>query len=82
MRDGLTYQGHDHREAIDQLFELNDLLPLMAEGATKFEDKEFHWVVIPASLRPTVRVEFIKKAERTSESKTKACICWKKSAKD
>ena len=27
MRDDLTYQGNDHREAIEQLFEINDILP-------------------------------------------------------
>ena len=33
MRDGLPYQGDDHREAIDQLFEINEILPNMCKGS-------------------------------------------------
>ena len=59
-RDGLTYAGHDHREAIEQLHELNNLLPFLSEDATKFEAEEFYRVIIPAMLKPTIHVEFIK----------------------
>ena len=27
MRDGLSHQGHNHRETIEQLTEINDILP-------------------------------------------------------
>ena len=72
MREGLTYKGHDHAAAIEQLFELNDLLPLLAEGATEFDEEEFHRNIIPATLKPTIRVEFIKTGGKTSGTKKKS----------
>ena len=39
MRDGLPYQGNDHREAIEQLFEINKIYPNMCEGGKKLTQK-------------------------------------------
>ena len=61
MREGLSYQGHDHREAIEQLYELNKLLPFLCEDASSFDEEDFCRNVIPATLRPMARVDYIKK---------------------
>ena len=42
MRNGLAYQDTDHREPIEQLFKINDILPHMCEGGTKFDAKDFY----------------------------------------
>ena len=60
MRDGLPYQGNDHREAIGQLFKINNILPHMCEGGSKFDDEDFHRNIIVATLHEKARVEFIK----------------------
>ena len=41
MRDGLTYQGNDHREAIEQLFEVNEILPNMCQGGVNLTPRTF-----------------------------------------
>ena len=64
MRDGLPYQGNDHREAIEQLFEINEILPKMCEGRNKFAAKDFHRNIIVATLHEKARVEFIKRGGR------------------
>ena len=64
MRDGLTYQGNGHREAIEQLFEINDILPNMCEGGSKFDDEDFHRNIIVATLHEKARVEYIKRGGR------------------
>merc|ERR1711966_17359 len=52
MRDGLPCKGHDHREAIVQLFEIHDILPNLAEGGTKFDDEDFYQNIIVQTLKP------------------------------
>ena len=64
MRNGLTYQGNDHREAIEQLFEINDILPHMCKGGSKFDAKDFHRNIIVVTLHEKVRVEYIKRGGR------------------
>ena len=64
MRDGLTYQGNDYREAIEQLFEINDILPNMCEGGSKFDAKDFHRNIIVATLHEKTCVEYIKRGGR------------------
>ena len=64
MRDGLTYQGNDHREATEQLFEINEILPNMCEGGSKFDAEDFHRNIIVAALHEKVRVEIIKRGGR------------------
>ena len=60
MRDGLTYQGNDHREAIGRLFEINDILPHMCEGGSKFDDEDFHRNIIVATLHKNACLEYVK----------------------
>ena len=64
MRDGLTYQGNDHREVIGQLFEINDILPHMCKGGSKFDDEDFHRNIIVATLHKKARVEYVKRGGR------------------
>ena len=40
MCDGITYQGHDHREEIEQLIKINDILLFMCEGGTRFDAED------------------------------------------
>ena len=58
MRDGLPYKGHDHREAIVQLFKIHDILPNLAKGGTKFDDKDFYRNIIVQTLKPRARVDY------------------------
>ena len=64
MRDGLPYQGNDHREAIEQLIKINEILPNMCEGGSRFDAKYFHRHLIVATLHEKARVEFIKQDGR------------------
>ena len=64
MRNGLTYQGNDHQEAIEQLFEIHDILPHMCKGGSKFDTKDFHRNIIVATLHEKVRVKYIKRGGR------------------
>ena len=64
MCDGLTYQGNNHHEAIEQLFEINEILPNMCEGGSKFDAKDFHCNIITHTLHEKARVEFIKRGGR------------------
>ena len=41
MRGGLPYKGHDHREAIVQVFEIHEIAPNLAEGGKDFNGKYF-----------------------------------------
>ena len=59
MRDGLTYQGNDHWEAIEQLFEINKILPHMCEVGSKFDGDDFPCNIIVVTLHEKARVEFI-----------------------
>ena len=61
MRDSFLYQGDDHREAIEQLFEVNEILLNMCEGGSKFDAKDFHRTIIVAMLHVEARVKFIKR---------------------
>ena len=60
MRDGLNYQGNGHQEAIEQLFEINNILPNMCEGGSKFDVEDFHRNIVTQTLHEKARVEFIK----------------------
>ena len=61
MRDGLPYQGNGHREAIEQLFEINEILPNLCEGGSRFDAKDFHRNIIVATLHKKARGKFIKR---------------------
>ena len=61
MRGGLTYQGNDHREAIEQLFKINDILPHTCEGGSKFDPEDFHRNIIATTLHEKARDEYIKR---------------------
>ena len=64
MRDGLPYQDNARREAIEQLFEINKILPNMCEGGSKFHAGDFHRNIIVVTLHEKARVEFIKRGGR------------------
>ena len=66
MRDGLTYQRNNHQEAIEQLFEINKILPNMCEGGSKFDAENFHRNIITKTLHEheKARVEFVKRGGR------------------
>ena len=64
MRNVLPYQGNDHREATKQLFEINEILPNMCGGGSKFDAKDFHRNIIVAALHEKARTEFIKRDGR------------------
>ena len=64
MRDGLTHQGNDHRKAIEQLFEINKILPNMCKGGSKFDAEDFRRNIIVATLHEKVWIEFIKRGGR------------------
>ena len=61
MRDGLPYQGNDHWEAIEQLYEINAILRNMCEGRCKIGAKDFHRNIIAVKLHEKACVEFIKR---------------------
>ena len=69
MRDGLTYKGHDHREAIIQLFEIHDILPNLAEGGTKFDDEDFFRNIVVKTLKPRARVDCVKRGGEPPQSR-------------
>ena len=69
IRDGLHYQGNDHQEAIEQLFEINKIVPNMCEGRSKFNAKEFRHNIIIAMLHEKARFEFIKRNGRNLHDK-------------
>jgi hypothetical protein len=61
MRDGeLTYQDHDHKKMARRMFQINDDLVYFKTNATKFTMEEMAEEVIPNSLKPTARLEYIK----------------------
>ena len=70
MRDGLTYQGNNHREAIEQLFEINNILPNMCKGGSKFDVEDFHRNIVTQTLHEKARAEFIKRGGLTSATRT------------
>ena len=61
MRDGLPYQGSDHRGAFEKLFEINNILPNMFEGGSKFDNKDFHRNIMVATLHKKAFVEYVKR---------------------
>ena len=69
MRNGLTYQGNDHQEAIEELFEINDILPHMCKGGSKFDAEDFHRNIIVATLHEKARVAYIKQVRRNLRDK-------------
>ena len=70
MRGGLTYQGNNHREAIEQLFEINNILPNMCKGGSKFDVEDFHRNIVTQTLHEKARAEFIKRGGLTSATRT------------
>ena len=64
MRDGLTYQGIDHREAIKRLFEINDILLNMCEGGSKFDVKDFHRNIVTQTLHEKAHTKVVKRGSR------------------
>ena len=64
MRDGLTYQGNNHQEVIEQLFEINEILLNMCKSGSKFDTEDFHHNKITNTLHKKARVEFIKRGRR------------------
>ena len=71
MRNGLPYQGNDHREAIEQLFETNEILPKKCERGSRFNAKDFHRNSIVATLHEQARVKFIKQGGRNLRDENK-----------
>ena len=71
MRDGLSYKGHDHREAIIQLFEIHDILPNLAKGGTKFDDEDFYQNIIAKTLKPRARVDYVKQGGKNLHTEDK-----------
>ena len=61
MRNGLPYQDNEHREAIEQLLKINEILPNMCEGGSRFDAEDFHRNIIVATLHEKARVKFIKR---------------------
>ena len=59
--DGLPYKGHDHREAIVQLFEIHEIVPNLAEGGKEFDDEDFYQNVIVETLKSKARVKYAKR---------------------
>ena len=64
IRDGLTYQDNDRREAIEKLFKINDILPPMCKGGSKFDAKDFHRNIIAATLHEKAHVKYVKRGGR------------------
>ena len=64
MRDDLAYQGNNHQEAIEQLFEINKILPNMCEGGSKFDAQYIHCNIITQTMHEKARVEFVKQGGR------------------
>ena len=71
MRGGLNYQCNDHREAVKQIIEINDILPFMCEDGKKFDDKDLYRNINPATLQLTARIDFIKPCGRNFRDKDK-----------
>ncbi len=60
MEEGkIKYAGRDIEKAIKRLYAINDTLPLLAKGATKFSDREMAKKIIPRNLSAKARAEFI-----------------------
>ena len=59
-RDGLTFQGNNRHEAIEQLFEINEILPSVCKGGSKFDVEDFHRSILTQTLHKKARVEFVK----------------------
>ena len=60
MREGLKYEGHDHKKAVKCMYTVNNLMIYLTENATKFTAEEMHRDSIPAMFKPRVRVEYVK----------------------
>ena len=43
------------------MFEINDILPHMCKGGSKFDDEDFHCKIIVATLHEKTRAKFIKR---------------------
>ena len=60
MRNGLKYEGHDHKKVVKRLYTVNNLMIYLAGNATKFTPEKMCRDIIPAMLKPRARVEYIK----------------------
>ena len=59
MREGLKYEGHDHKKAVKRMYMVNNLMMYLAENSTKFTAEDICRNIISAMLEPRARVEYI-----------------------
>ena len=64
MRDDLTYQGNDHREAIERLFKITISYLICAKEEASSTPKTSIAAFITSTLHEKARVEFIKRSGR------------------
>ena len=43
------------------MFEIHDILPNLAEGGRKFDNKDFYPNIIVQTLKPRARVDYVKR---------------------
>ena len=70
-RDGLHYQGNNHREAVKRLIEINDSLPFMCKGGKKFDNEDLYRHIIFVTLHLTAHVKFLRRGGRNRRDEDK-----------
>jgi hypothetical protein len=73
MENGeLTYEGHDHFSVAERLFQINEQLEYLGTNVEKFSNKEMARKVVPKTLQPAARLEYVRRGGE--ETTTKAAI--------
>ena len=62
MENGeLTYKGHDHFSVAERLFRIKEQLENLGTNVEKFSDKEMARKVVPKTLHPAARLEYVRR---------------------
>ena len=76
MENGeLTYEGHDHFSVAERLFRINDQLEYLGTDVEKFSEKEMARKVVPKTLHPAARLEYIRRGGKDLTSKQEILTC-------
>ena len=57
----IKYKGHDHQDAIEQLFEIREIVLNLSEGGKKNDDKYLYRNIVIKTLKSKALVECVKR---------------------
>ena len=56
----VKYKGHDHQEAIEQLFEIHEIVLNLSKGGKKFDGEYLYRNIVVKTFKSKARVEYVK----------------------